>query len=113
MRSIPDELEARALVIRDLLREGWSPPKPDARIVLAIAEDMERITAYRATLELSPSELAMLTNLADGYMPYEAAHRVGLSPQTMKGHAKRLYRRLGARNAAHAVAIGFRNDLLT
>ena len=48
----------------------------------------------------------VLLALAAGESEEETATRLGVSVYTVKTHKRRLYALLGARNAAHAVAIG-------
>jgi DNA-binding NarL/FixJ family response regulator len=49
---------------------------------------------------------------ADGESTARIAKRLGLSSETVKTHTKHLLARLGARDRAHAVAIGLRNALI-
>jgi two-component system nitrate/nitrite response regulator NarL len=55
---------------------------------------------------------AVLVGLAAGEEVSETARRLGRSLDTVKTHRRRLYKQLGARNAAHAVAIADRMGLL-
>ncbi|MFJ5151443.1 response regulator transcription factor [Streptomyces sp. NPDC088353] len=55
---------------------------------------------------------AVLVGIASGEESRETAHRLHLSVDTVKTHKLRLYARLGARNAAHAVAIATRLGIL-
>jgi DNA-binding NarL/FixJ family response regulator len=61
---------------------------------------------------LTPRELQILTLAADGLTDAEMALRLDVAVQTVKFHVRRLYPKLGARNRAHAVAIGFHEGLL-
>jgi DNA-binding NarL/FixJ family response regulator len=54
----------------------------------------------------------ILQLMAGGESTARIATRLGLSSETVKTHTKHLLARLGARDRAHAVAIGFRNALI-
>jgi DNA-binding NarL/FixJ family response regulator len=49
---------------------------------------------------------------ADGQSTAKVAKRLGLSPETIRTHTKATLARLGARDRAHAVAIGLRSSLI-
>jgi DNA-binding CsgD family transcriptional regulator len=56
---------------------------------------------------LDKTELSILRWIAQGFSHSEVAKAVGLSSVDMaKYHSQRLYRKLGADNAAHAVFLG-------
>jgi DNA-binding NarL/FixJ family response regulator len=61
---------------------------------------------------LSGRELAVLRLMASGATNPEIAERLYLSPHTVKDHTTALYRKLGARNRADAVARAQRRGLL-
>lgn len=61
---------------------------------------------------LSPQQMAILKALTTGETTEETAQRLGLSPHMVKNRRRVLYRKLGARNGAHAVGIGLRSGLL-
>lgn len=56
---------------------------------------------------LSPESREVLQLIAEGVTNAEAARRLGLAVDTVKSRCRVLYRRLGARDRAHAVALGF------
>lgn len=64
------------------------------------------------TNQLSYRELQVLRLIADGRTTDSIATRLSLSRGTVGNHRESLYRRLGARSEAHAVALGFRSGLL-
>ena len=66
-----------------------------------------------AKLGLSPMQLEVLAGIADGKMRDEIAESLGCGPETVKTRQEQLYERLGAHNAPHAVAIGFRQGILS
>lgn len=57
-------------------------------------------------------ELGVLRAMSDGLSNAEIARLLFLSEDTVKSHARRLYRKLGVRDRAHAVAAGFRTGML-
>lgn len=62
--------------------------------------------------DLTARELQVLQMRADGLGGNEIAARLHLSAHTIKTHLCRTYKKLGARDAGHAVALGFRAGLL-
>lgn len=54
---------------------------------------------------LSNRELQVLTLVASGGTRDEISRELGMAPGTVANHMSRIYRALGARNAAHAVAL--------
>ena len=69
---------------------AWQPP---------------RLTTGRTVASITPRQADVLTGLAHGLTNLQIARRLYLSEQTVKTHAKALYRALGARDRAHAVAL--------
>ena len=61
---------------------------------------------------LTKRQREILQLIADGNRTHQVAKRLGLSGETVKTHTKQLLARLGARDRAHAVAIGLRNALI-
>ena len=61
---------------------------------------------------LSARSLQVLELVADGASNADIARRLFVAPDTVKKHVRKLCRAMGARNRAHAVAIGFRSGLL-
>jgi DNA-binding CsgD family transcriptional regulator len=53
----------------------------------------------------SPRQLEALRLVAEGYRQREVGRRLGVSEQTVKNQLQVAYARLGATNAAHAIAI--------
>lgn len=77
---------------------------PDARISPALRPT-------RSTT-LTERELQVLRGMADGRSNAEIGRELFVSEDTVKTHARRLFRKLGARDRAHAVAAGFRAGLV-
>jgi DNA-binding NarL/FixJ family response regulator len=63
-------------------------------------------------LVLTERELQVLHGMADGKSNAEIGRELFVSEDTVKTHARRLFRKLGARDRAHAVAAGFRAGLV-
>jgi DNA-binding NarL/FixJ family response regulator len=61
---------------------------------------------------LTRRQRQVLQLLADGLSTVDAAHRLGLSSETIRTHTKATIRRLEARDRAHAVAIALRSGLI-
>jgi len=62
---------------------------------------------------LTERELQVLNGMADGKSNAEIGRDLFVSEDTVKTHARRLFRKLGARDRAHAVASGFRSGLVS
>jgi DNA-binding NarL/FixJ family response regulator len=62
---------------------------------------------------LTERELQVLNGMADGKSNAEIGRDLFVSEDTVKTHARRLFRKLGARDRAHAVASAFRAGLVT
>lgn len=88
-RQLPDDPAAHEA----LLRLGASPP-------------------VSARLALTERELQVLQGMADGKSNADIGRDLFVSEDTVKTHARRLFRKLGARDRAHAVAGGFRHGLI-
>lgn len=61
---------------------------------------------------LSPRQSDVLGLLARGLTAEESGALLGMAPSTVREHSKAVRRKLGARNTAHAVAIGLREGLI-
>lgn len=64
------------------------------------------------TTELSEREMDVLLGMTEGLSNAEIAAELVLAEDTVKTHARRLFRKLGAGDRADAVARGFRQGLL-
>lgn len=62
---------------------------------------------------LTERELQVLNGMADGKSNAEIGRDLYVSEDTVKTHARRLFRKLGARDRAHAVASAFRAGLVS
>lgn len=63
-------------------------------------------------MNLTPRQIEILRLTADGYTCPAIARRLFIEANTVKSHRLYMYRRLRARNAAHAVAIAYRRGIL-
>jgi DNA-binding NarL/FixJ family response regulator len=77
------------------------------------------VPAQRADAErvrrvvLTERELQVLRGMAEGKSNAEIGRELYVSEDTVKTHARRLFRKLRARDRAHAVAVGFRSGALS
>jgi DNA-binding NarL/FixJ family response regulator len=67
----------------------------------------------RRRVDLTERELQVLRGMADGKSNAEIGRELYVSEDTVKTHARRLFRKLGARDRAHAVASAFRAGLVS
>ncbi len=105
---------------------GW----PEPAQVVAPPAGVESAAAREARESLVPSqreeegtrprrpalterELQVLRGMADGKSNAEIGRDLFVSEDTVKTHARRLFRKLNARDRAHAVAAGFRTGLVS
>ena len=105
-----------------LLPEDAEPAQVDAALRAVAAGLIVRPAAplqpgFAALTEetmpaLTPREVEVLTALADGLGNKAAARRLGISPHTVKFHIEALFRKLGARTRAEAVAKGLRRQIV-
>jgi DNA-binding NarL/FixJ family response regulator len=70
-----------------------------------------RVTDPAATL--TERELQVLRGMSQGKSNAEIGRSLFLSEDTVKTHARRLFRKLGVNDRAQAVALGFRRGLVT
>jgi DNA-binding CsgD family transcriptional regulator len=61
---------------------------------------------------LTERELGILLSLADGASLVEIARNLLLSVETIRSHMASVREKLGAKNAAHAVALAYHRRLL-
>ncbi len=61
---------------------------------------------------LTKRQSQLLTLAAAGKTDVQIAGDLGIAHQTARRHRKLMFQRIGARNIAHAVAIGFRQGWL-
>ncbi len=61
---------------------------------------------------LSMREMQVLTGMSQGHSNAQIGRELYLSEDTIKTHARRLFRKLGAKDRAEAVALGFRRGIM-
>jgi len=66
-----------------------------------------------AVYPLSMREMQVLTGMSQGKSNAQIGRELYLSEDTIKTHARRLFRKLGAKDRAEAVATGFRRGIMT
>ena len=87
-------------------------PGPAAAERPAAAPGPARAPAGPRSIGLTERELQVLLGMAEGKSNAEIGRELFVSEDTVKTHARRLFRKLGARDRAHAVAAGFRAGLV-
>ena len=63
-------------------------------------------------IELTKREVQVLVGMSNGRSNAEIGQELFLSEDTVKTHARRLFRKLGANDRAQAVAIGLRRGII-
>ena len=79
----------------------------------ALVERQNEKTAASAALQLNERELQVLRGMSQGMSNAEIGRELYLSEDTVKTHARRLFRKLGVGDRAQAVALGFRRGLVS
>ena len=111
---------ARGYLVKDVSREelcaavahalaGRDLVEPTLR--RALAERGSRDVAKGA--QLTERELQVLTGMSQGKSNAQIGRELFLSEDTVKTHARRLFRKMGVTDRAQAVASGFRRGLVT
>jgi DNA-binding NarL/FixJ family response regulator len=106
---------ARGYLVKDASREEVA-----ATVVYALSDGLARrsVPAPRSTEStatappLTEREMQVLTGMSRGRSNAEIGKELYLSEDTVKTHARRLFRKLGAADRAQAVAVGFRWGLV-
>ncbi|AZI58649.1 DNA-binding response regulator [Nakamurella antarctica] len=114
----PDDTASIAAAIacgaRGFLR--WDATQPEIISALADTVSSHRLPSPRSAedghVNLTERELQVLRGMSQGQSNGEIGRELFLSEDTVKTHARRLFRKLGARDRAQAVAIGFRRGLV-
>lgn len=94
-----------------------SPARELTRAVEAAAEsetfvDPAADRSERNNSPLTRRQKQILQLFADGHSTERAARALGVSPETIRTHAKAVLARLSARDRAHAVAIALRGGMI-
>ncbi|MDQ1586305.1 MAG: hypothetical protein QOJ49_336 [Actinomycetota bacterium] len=105
---------ARGYLVKDASREELT-----AMVTQALADNAARRTAPQRRPEaegglptLTEREMQVLRGMSRGRSNSEIGKELYLSEDTVKTHARRLFRKLGAADRAQAVAMGFRWGLV-
>ena len=100
---------------RELSSIGAPAPSWNGAAPLAGAQPTTvRSTVREATgVQLSMREMQVLTGMSQGKSNAQIGRELYLSEDTIKTHARRLFRKLGAKDRAEAVATGFRRGALS
>ncbi len=105
---------ARGYLVKDASREELT-----ALVTQALSDASARGTGPRARRPaaaggpaLTERELQVLRGMSRGRSNSEIGRELYLSEDTVKTHARRIFRKLGAADRAQAVALGFRGGLV-
>ena len=88
-------------------RRNGGPARRSAEVI-----PLKRPTR-EASQDPSAREIEVLQHISDGLLNREIGERLHLSEETVKSHVRHLLAKLEARSRAHAVAIGFRRELIS
>jgi DNA-binding NarL/FixJ family response regulator len=95
-------------------QHGPARPASNRELLVPVQRaDMSQEPEERRRPLLTERELEVLCGMADGKSNAEIGRELYVSEDTVKTHARRLFRKLGARDRAHAVAAGFRAGLVS
>lgn len=85
----------------------------DVRSLPVGPESLASVGAHSSgDLELTRREVQVLVGMSNGQSNAQIGAELFLSEDTVKTHARRLFRKLGARDRAQAVAIGLRRGII-
>lgn len=106
--AVHDELCA---VVRDVLAGRTIA---DGLVVRKVAEQARHATIAASSRPgpLSPRELEILRHIAQGLSVKQTARALAISAKTVENTRGRLFKKLGVRGCAHAVARGYRLGLI-
>ncbi|RBY93173.1 DNA-binding response regulator [Blastococcus sp. TF02A-30] len=90
---------------------AWSGAAPLAGSAPTTVRSTVRDAA--PAVALSMREMQVLTGMSQGKSNAQIGRELYLSEDTIKTHARRLFRKLGAKDRAEAVAIGFRRGVMS
>jgi DNA-binding NarL/FixJ family response regulator len=106
---------ARGYVVKDASREELATTVVQALTDVAgrrSFDDPDQLTGGGPPPMLTERELQVLTGMSRGRSNAEIGRELYLSEDTVKTHARRLFRKVGAADRAQAVAVGFRWGLV-
>ena len=102
---------AHSLAASAVPHQAGPPSRTDAGPVSAVPQPARRNGAVAT--ELTRRELEVLSGMSHGRSNAQIGADLFLSEDTVKTHARRLFRTLGAADRAQAVAIGLRAGLIS
>lgn len=92
----------------------WNPDEPVVRRPAPLARRGHPAANGGGTrTTLTAPEREILSQIAEGCSNHEIGRTLSLSDDAVKTRARSIYRKLGARDRAHAVALGIRLNYLT
>jgi DNA-binding NarL/FixJ family response regulator len=97
--------DASRAEVRVVVGQALIEPQPTAEVGIPGQEE-------RPVATLTDRELEVLSGMCEGQSNAEIGRALFLSEDTVKTHARRLFRKLGAADRAHAVAIALRRGLV-
>lgn len=92
-----------------IAREQWIPMNPHQadRATKALLYTIRTAHIAAPRTSLSPREHQVLERMACGLSNLQIAQELFMSEDTVKTHARKLFRKLGAFDRTHAVALGY------
>jgi DNA-binding NarL/FixJ family response regulator len=108
----PDTSPAELLAALAAVRAGGTVLDPAQARRLARAARAGSARSQAAELRLTPREAEILQSAERGESVKQTARALDISAKTVENLQSRLFRKLGARNRAHAVALAHRFGLL-
>lgn len=99
--------EEMCALVANALSEPSRPAEPPAAPAVSAVDPSVPVP------ELTERELQVLTGMAAGKSNAQIGRDLYLSEDTIKTHARRLFRKLGVGDRAQAVASGFRSGLVS
>ena len=122
MLAMAEDQDGVALAVaagaRGYLQKDASRAELRATVSQALADPAWRLAPRRPRTEmgapptLTAREIQVLEGMSHGRSNAEIGRDLFLSEDTVKTHARRLFKKLGASDRAHAVALGFRWGLV-
>jgi DNA-binding NarL/FixJ family response regulator len=103
---------ARGYVVKDASREELATTVVQALTDVAGRRPCEPGSGASVAPTLTERELQVLSGMSRGRSNAEIGRELYLSEDTVKTHARRLFRKVGAADRAQAVAVGFRWGLV-
>lgn len=76
------------------------------------AEIARHLAQSLGSESLSPRELDVLRELAEGHRNRDIGVHLSITEETVKGHVQRIFEKLGAKDRTQAVAIGVRRGII-